>query len=144
MRVAVISLLAALVTALSGGSGGTDAFTVRIVCQSPGVSQILYTARVDGQERAMGGMADLDGRFLSPDSALLLTVPRSWFAPEDDPGAFSLELTLYGPDSPYPLGSTPAVDIPAAYGGSYTVVLTGDEKLGFQACLADTASSFSL
>lgn len=134
MRIAVISLLAALLASFGGGSQ-TDTFTVRIVCQSPGVSQILYTACVDGQSRAMGGMADLDGTVLSPDSELMLTVPRSWFAPEDDLGAFSLELTLYGPDDPQPLGTAPPVAIPAVYGGSYTLLLTGDGAAGFRAWL---------
>ena len=92
---------------------GGDAFTVRVVCQSEDVYQIFYTCYVGGESRGMGGMADLEGGELTEDTDLTLTFPRSYFEEGDDVGTFSM-----------------------AWGGTYTVVFSGDQETGFRAELA--------
>ena len=67
------ALLALCLTAC--GSGGGDAFTVQVICESPDIYQIFYTYYLGDEALGMGGMADLEGGEITPDSDLSLTFP---------------------------------------------------------------------
>ena len=98
---ACVIVLALGLSACGGqGTGGGDAFTVRVVCQSEDVYQIFYTCYVGGESRGMGGMADLEGGELTEDTDLTLTFPRSYFEEGDDVGTFSMDFSPYGCSPP--------------------------------------------
>ena len=102
-KLAVWSLAALLLLGLTACSGGDseDAFTVRVVCESPDVYQIFYTCYLGDEAVGMGGMADLEGGEITEDTDLTLTFPAAYF--ED--GA---DLSQFAMDSP-PMGRvTPA------------------------------------
>ena len=118
---ACVIVLALGLSACGGqGTGGGDAFTVRVVCQSEDVYQIFYTCYVGGESRGMGGMADLEGGELTEDTDLTLTFPRTYFEEGDTSE----------------IATTDPVEIPAAWGGTYTVVFSGNQETSFRAELA--------
>ena len=113
-----------------------DSFTLRFACESEGVYQIFYTYCVGGERRGMGGAADLDGKELSPDAPLEVPLFRASFEEGDDLSAFSIDLSPYGKDDTAARGTTAPLAFPAQWGGTYTIVLSGDEANGFTASLA--------
>lgn len=117
------------------GSGGGGAFTVQVVCESPDVYQIFYTYYLGDEALGMGGMADLEGGEITPDSDLSLTFPASYFADGADLSQFAMDFSPYGEGDTSEIATTDKVSIPAAYGETYTVVFSGDEASGFQAVL---------
>ena len=124
---ACVIVLALGLSACGGqGTGGGDAFTVRVVCQSEDVYQIFYTCYIGGESRGMGGMADLEGGELTEDTDLTLTFPRT----------YSMDFSPYGEGDTSEIATTDPVEIPAAWGGTYTVVFSGDKETGFRAELA--------
>ena len=134
---ACVIVLALGLSACGGqGTGGGDAFTVRVVCQSEDVYQIFYTCYVGGESRGMGGMADLEGGELTEDTDLTLTFPRTYFEEGDDVGTFSMDFSPYGEGDTSEIATTDPVEIPAAWGGTYTVVFSGDQETGFREELA--------
>ena len=135
---ACVIVLALGLSACGGqGTGGGDAFTVRVVCQSEDVYQIFYTCYVGGESRGMGGMADLEGGELTEDTDLTLTFPRSCFEEGDDVGTFSMDFSPYGENDTSELATTARLSIPAAYGTCCTVVFSGDRETGFTAALQE-------
>ena len=113
-----------------------DSFTLRLVCESEGMYQIFYTYYIDGVRRGMGGAADLDGGELSPDAPLEVPLPSAYFEEGDDLSAFSIDLSPYGKDDTAARGTTAPLAFPVQWGGTYTIILSGDEASGFTASLA--------
>ena len=83
----------------------------------------------------MGGMADLEGGEITPDSDLTLTFPAAYFGDGADLSQFAMDFSPYGEGDTSEIATTNKVSIPAAYGETYTVVFSGDETSGFQAVL---------
>lgn len=131
-------IVLALGLSACGGQGaeGGDAFTVRVVCESEDIYQIFYTCYIGGESRGMGGMADLEGGELTEATDLTLTFPRSCFEEGDDVGTFSMDFSPYGEGDTSEIATTDPVQIPAAWGRTYTVVFSGDKETGFRAGLA--------
>ena len=127
------ALLALCLTAC--GSGGGDAFTVQVICESPDIYQIFYTYYLGDEALGMGGMVDLEGGEITPDSDLSLTFPASYFADGADLSQFAVDFSPYGEGDTSEIATTDKVAIPAVYGETYTVVFSGDEASGFQAVL---------
>ena len=131
-RMVYLLLAGVMMVGLAACGGRTeDSFTVRIQCESEGLSQIFYSVYIDGEYRGMGGVADLDGGEIVPGRVFQLSFDPSWFQEGDDLSGFSLTLSPYGADDTQELGTTDPMTVPAEYGGDYTVVLSGDEKEGF-------------
>ena len=51
-------------------------------------------------------------------------------------GTFSMDVSPYGEGDTSEIATTDPVEIPAAWGGTYTVVFSGDQETGFRAELA--------
>ena len=71
---ALLLALALCLTACAGANetAEADSFTIRLACESEGVYQVFYTYYIGGEERGMGGVADLDGAALSADAPVEL------------------------------------------------------------------------
>ena len=54
-----------------------EQFTVDVVCRSEDVLRIFYSCYIDGQERGIGGLADLDGAVIPPGRTFSIPFPRS-------------------------------------------------------------------
>ena len=85
---------------------------------------------------AESGAADLDGKELSPDAPLEVPLFRASFEEGDDLSAFSIDLSPYGKDDTAARGTTAPLAFPVQWGGTYNIVLSGDEANGFTASLA--------
>ena len=125
-----------MLSACGAGNEKENSFTVKVVCESPEIQQIFYTYYIGGASRGMGGMADLEGETLTEATDLTLTFPRSYFEEGDDVGTFSMDFSPYGEGDTSEIATTDPVEIPAAWGGTYTVVFSGDKETGFRAELA--------
>lgn len=112
-----------------------EQFTVDVVCQSEDVLRIFYSCYIDGQERGMGGLADLDGAVIPPGSSFSIPFTQESFEEGDDLSLFSMTLSPYGEEDTQEAGTTDPVAIPARYGERYTVVLSGDREAGFTAAV---------
>ena len=112
-----------------------EQFTVDVVCQSEDVLRIFYSWYVDGNERGMGGIADLDGAVIPPGSSFSIPFTQESFEEGDDLSLFSMTLSPYGEEDTQEAGTTDPVAIPARYGERYTVVLSGDREAGFTAAV---------
>ena len=136
-KLAVWSLAALLLLGLTACSGGDseDAFTVRVVCESPDVYQIFYTCYLGDEAVGMGGMADLEGGEITEDTDLTLTFPAAYFEDGAVLSQFAMDFSPYGEGDTSEIATTEKIAIPAAYGETYTVVFSGDEASGFQAAL---------
>ena len=140
-RAAATALLLALASLCLGACGAQDdrpeaeAVTLRLVCECEGVHQVLYSFYIGGERRGMGGMADIDGKALSPDQPLESAIPAALFEAGDDLSLFSIAFSPYGEGDTYPLGETEPLAFSAALGNSYTVTLSGDAQSGFRAAL---------
>ncbi len=132
VTVLIFALLLTGMSACGGTAGASDSFTIKFVCESEDVYQIFYSCYFDGEYYSMGGMADLDGGELTSGSTLE-RVFDSGFAEGNDITKFSMDLSPYGKDDTSEMGRTNRVEIAAAYGESYTVVLSGDKESGFHA-----------
>lgn len=112
-----------------------EQFTVDVVCRSEDVLRIFYSCYIDGQERGMGGLADLDGAVIPPGSSFSIPFTQESFEEGDDLSLFSMTLSPYGEEDTQEAGTTDPVAIPARYGERYTVVLSGDREAGFTAAV---------
>ena len=92
-------MLALCLTACGQAAGG-DAFTVQVICESPDIYQIFYTYYLGDEALGMGGMADLEGGEITPDSDLSLTFPASYFADGADLSQFTMDFSPYGEGIP--------------------------------------------
>ena len=139
-RLAGLLIAAALLLCLPacGQAGGEeDAFTVDIVCESGGLVQIFYSCYIGGEYRGMGGIADLDGAVIEEGRVFSLAFDRNFFEEGDDPSQFSLTLSPYGEGDTQEIVTTQPVEVPAQYGGHYTLVFSGDRETGFTAQLQE-------
>ena len=139
-RLAGLLTAAVLLLGLSacGQTGGEeDAFTVDIVCESEGLVQIFYSCYIGGEYRGMGGIADLDGAVIERGRVFSLVFSRNFFEEGDDPAQFSLTLSPYGEGDTQEIATTQPVEVPAQYGGHYTLVFSGDREGGFAAGLRE-------
>ena len=109
--------------------------TVDVVCRSEDVLRIFYSCYIDGQERGMGGLADLDGAVIQPGRTFSIPFSQGSFEEGDDLSLFSMTLSPYGEGDVREAGTTDPVAIPAQYGERYTVVLSGDREAGFTAAV---------
>ena len=141
-RAAATALLLALASLCLGACGAQDdrpeaeAVTLRLVCECEGVHQVLYSFYIGGERRGMGGMADIDGKALSPDQPLESAIPAALFEAGDDLSLFSIAFSPYGEGDTVEMGTTAPLEFPVSWGGTYTVVLSGDRENGFTAELA--------
>lgn len=132
------ALLLALVLCLTACAGTdeaaqADSFAIRIACESEGVYQVFYTYYIDGERRGMGGVADLDGKELSPDAPLEFPILKEYFEDGDGFSAFSIDFSPYGEGDTVEMGTTAPLEFAVSWGGTYTVVLSGDAESGFTA-----------
>ena len=112
-----------------------DHFTIQLLCESDSICQVLYTCYLDGTAAGTGGIADLDGEAFTPQVPRAIPISRSFLDGAEDLSDFSITFSPYGSGDTRELGTTYPLPIPAAYGRSYTVVLSGDRRTGFQAVL---------
>ncbi len=118
-------------------SAASDAFTLKIRCESPDIYSIFYTCYIDGQTRGHGGMSDLDGQALTDGTGLELNFSRSFFEEGDDIAGFSIDFSPYGKDDVSEITTTAPLNIAAEYGKTYQIVFSGDRENGFQAQLIE-------
>lgn len=111
----------------------TDSFSLNIICESEGIYQIYYSCYFDDEYYGMGGMSDLDKKELTADTELKPVFSKSYFEGREDLSGFSIDFSPYGKDDTSEAGTTNSVYIPAEYGGSYTIVFSGDREKGFTA-----------
>jgi hypothetical protein len=114
------------------GGGDKDSFTVKVICESNGISMIFYSSYINGEHFDDGGMADSQGNELTSESTLEVVKTKSYMEGNDIAG-FSMDFSLYGKNDTSEIGTTNRVDIPAEYGQTYTIVLRGDKDSGFTA-----------
>ena len=84
----------------------------------------------------MGGVADLDGAALSADAPVEFPLLKEYFEDGDGLSAFSIDFSPYGEGDTVEMGTTAPLEFPVSWGGTYTVVLSGDRENGFTAELA--------
>lgn len=108
--------------------------TIQLVCESDDIYQVFYTAYLEGEAYTQGGWADLDGGPLTPESDTTAAFPPGFFE-GGDLSTLSMDFSPYGPGDTSEIATTQQVAIPAQPGGTYTVVLSGDESSGFVAQL---------
>lgn len=124
--------LSACQTVVVQESAGEEDLTLRVVCQSPEVYQLYYTLYLDGEEYCQGGWGDIDGAPLTGQSDLTALFPQGYFEGRDLSG-LAVDLSPYGEGDTREITTTPPVELPAQYGGCYTILFTGDEEQGFTA-----------
>lgn len=124
--------LSACQTVVVQESAGEEDLTLRVVCQSPEVYQLYYTLYLDGEEYCQGGWGDIDGAPLTAQSDLTALFPQGYFEGRDLSG-LAVDLSPYGEGDTREIATTPPVELHAQYGGSYTILFTGDEEQGFTA-----------
>ena len=136
-RLLVLCLALLLTTCLTAcREEAADHFTIRLLCESEGVCQVFYTCYLDGTAAGTGGIADLDGEAFTPQEPRAIPISRSFLDGAEDLSAFSITFSPYGAGDTRELGTTYPLPISAAYGRSYTVVLSGDRAAGFRAALS--------
>lgn len=104
----------------------------KVVCESEEIYRIFYTMYLEGEYYSMGGMADLDGGVLTPESELELTFVEGYFDGKDI-SELEFEFSPYGKDDEEEIGTTNRLAIEAKYGDEYVIVFSGDEESGFKA-----------
>ncbi len=106
--------------------------TLRVVCQSPEVYQLYYTLYLDGEEYCQGGWGDIDGDPLTAQSDLTALFPQGYFEGRDLSG-LAVDFSPYVEGDTREMATTPPVELHARYGGSYTILFSGDAERGFAA-----------
>ena len=114
---------------------GENSFSLKVICDSQDIYQIFYTYYVDGVSCGMGGMADLEGGEITPETDLTVVFPEAYFEENPDISKFSIDFSPYGKDDQSEIATTAPVSIEAEYGNTYTVRFSGDREQGFQAHL---------
>lgn len=136
----VVILLTLILLAACGQESSTDpnAVNIEIKCQSADVYQIFYSSYIDGQYYGMGAAADQDGRRITSDMVLKTVLTKSYFE-DSDVSLLSMDFSPYGENESYEMGTTNPVAIPAEYGKTYTVLISGSKESGFTATLEESA-----
>lgn len=135
---ALLLALALCLTACAGANetAEADSFTIRLACESEGVYQVFYTYYIGGEERGMGGVAIWTGRRFPRMRPVEFPLLKEYFEDGDGLSAFSIDFSPYGEGDTVEMGTTAPLEFPVSWGGTYTVVLSGDRENGFTAELA--------
>lgn len=144
-----VLLVCALAFGLSGcgategaGTGGQSstgdpsAVSVEVICESEGVYKLFYTLYLNGESYSIGGWADYDHESLTG-RTLSCSFSRDYFE-DADVSTLAMDFSPYGEDDTSEIATTDPVELHAEYGGTYTIVFSGDEASGFTAELRES------
>lgn len=102
-----------------------DQFAVDIVCKDKDISQISYTAYVNGEHRTTGGQVILD-KNKGAEGVFTLSFSSDDFEAGDDMSEFSITLSPIRNGEDVGANVTEPVAVPVEYGKTYTVALSGE------------------
>lgn len=129
-----ILTLALLVSGLAAcGGGEKEPITIRVVNQSEDpLMGIYYEYGFDQHAVGFGKLVNEDGSTLAQEGQFDIAIPAEELPKDADLSALQLQLYAVPVDgSRIPV--QPLVELSAAYGETYTYVLSGSAELGFAA-----------
>lgn len=127
--------LAMLTSCVKKDEVNKDAVTIEIRCECEDIYQIYYTTYLGKESYGIGAVADIDGKKLTIDVPQQTVLTREYLK-NGDVSKLVMDFSPYGKDDKSEQGTTNKLEIPAEYGKTYTVHISGDKQNGFKAVLA--------